>query len=498
MTRGLPQAPGVAIPWQWKEPRPSADVDLRATRGMPQHRMRALALSALFAAIIVAAIADLLGTSFVFGAPVASALLWPAAGVLLGLAWHRAGRLGARPILLSAAIMTLVITGAELFDPAINDFREPPGGLLTLAVAAVFAVVAALAAATIPRLAAQEPATIVRSAADRAVALVLVVLGLSGVVFVLADVAGSVEVAQLENGVQTVVSVVHSDWVAALVIGLVAWWWGSGWLLALGGLATIAAIPAVPPDSLTANVVAGFLLGVGSVFAGLRPPGGRSKVDDFLRGDRTTRRPTVAAVWALSGSLLLIPTLLYGRFPIVSIDCFDECAPLSPLAGPSAYIDLALVVLVPVAALMLAFAPTARAVTNGSAAFVGVLAAVLILIQIVLGQLETSPFWYMGVAAPATVLILVGFGTAAWRPVQIVGTGRLGAIAIGLLAVIWVSAFFIDSYGVRWPSKSSAIVEASVAAVALAMAFATASPSGFLGDRGERRGAREDPAVART
>ena len=113
MTRGLPQAPRVAIPWQWKEPRPSADVDLRATRGMPQHRMRALALSALFAAIIVAAIADLLGTSFVFGAPVASALLWPAAGVLLGLAWHRAGRLGARPILLSAAIMTLVIAGAR-------------------------------------------------------------------------------------------------------------------------------------------------------------------------------------------------------------------------------------------------------------------------------------------------------------------------------------------------------------------------------------------------
>jgi hypothetical protein len=27
MTRGLPQAPGVAIPWQWREPRSSADVD---------------------------------------------------------------------------------------------------------------------------------------------------------------------------------------------------------------------------------------------------------------------------------------------------------------------------------------------------------------------------------------------------------------------------------------------------------------------------------------
>ena len=283
------------------------------------------------------------------------------------------------------------------------------------------------------------------------------------------------------------------------MIGLVAWWWGSGWLLALGGLATIAAIPAVPPNSLTANVVTGFLLGVGSAFAGLRPPGGRSKIDDFLRGDRTPRRPTVAAVWALSGSLLLIPTLLYGRFPIVSIDCFDECAPLSPLAGPSAYIDLALVVLVPVAALMLAFAPTARAVTNGSAAFVGVLAAVLILIQIVLGQLETSPFWYMGVAAPATVLILVGFGTAAWRPVRIVGTGRLRRDRdrtprrdLGLGAS---SSTATGSDGLR---ISSAIVEASVAAVALAMAFATASPSGFLGDRGERRGAREDPAVART
>jgi hypothetical protein len=27
MTRGLPQALGVAIPWQWREPRPSADVE---------------------------------------------------------------------------------------------------------------------------------------------------------------------------------------------------------------------------------------------------------------------------------------------------------------------------------------------------------------------------------------------------------------------------------------------------------------------------------------
>jgi hypothetical protein len=208
----------------------------------------------------------------------------------------------------------------------------------------------------------------------------------------------------------------------------------------------------------------------------------------FGQRDPRPVRSTAAAVWALSGSLLLIPTLLIGRFPPVLIDCFDSCRPVSPLAGPSSIIDVAIIGLVPIAALALAFALTSRPVANGNAAWIGVIAAVLILGQVILGQLGTSPFEYMGFAAPAALLILLGFGAALVLPAPLDGVGRSVALTIALLAVVWIAAGFASEFGIVWPSHLSAIVEAGVAAIALAFAFGHSVPSQIRRDDPERSG----------
>ncbi len=441
---------------------------------------RVLAQVALFASLMLAAVLDLLGRTFALGAPLASAIVWPAAGVLLGLAMLRTGLVGARPILVAAAVIAFAVTTAEIVDPAINRFREPPGGVLPSVLTAVLAVVAAAAALTIRDERGERPldaSGIHRSTGQRATLLILATLGLAALVVETAGAfgPGNVDnVASFSNGVQTVVSLVSSGWVAALAIGLVAWWWGRGWLLALGGASTIAAIAAVPLEALAADAIPAVFLGFGSVVAGLRPPGGRSFVGAIGRADRSPIRPTVAAVWAVSGSILLVPTLLIGRFPPILEDCFGQCPPLSPLADVSGYLDLAAVLLVPIAALALAFAPTSRPVANGSVAAVGLVAAIVVLLQVVLGQLGVRPFGYMGTSAPAALLVLLGFGLAAWRPTGLEGTGWIASLAIALLAVIWIAAAFVGGFGIVWPTNLSALFEAGVTAVALALAFGAA------------------------
>jgi hypothetical protein len=433
-----------------------------------------LAQWALLAALLAAAIAQLLGRTFLIGAPLASALVWPAAGLILGIASHRRGRAGGPVLLVSAAVVSFLIAAGQLFGNVNARYGETPGGAMTTAVVPVLAVVAVLAAAGMNRRSAEGTPTVARTGANRATVLILVIIVAVTVITVLMN---AVNLADVRDGVRLVISLASSEWIAAFMIGLVSWWWGSGWLLTMGGLSTIATIVSFPLGTLTPATVPILLLGTASFVVGLRPPGGRLMGADLRQRDPRPIRSTVAAVWALSGSLLLIPTLLIGRYPPVMIDCFDTCRPLSPLADPSAIVDFAILGLVPIAALALAFAPRSRPVANGNAAWIGVIAAVLILGQVVLGQLETSPFEYMGFAAPAALLILLGFGAAWVRPAALDGVGRSVALTIGLLAVVWIAAGFASEFGIVWPSHLSAIVEAGVAAIALAFAFGRPVPS---------------------
>ena len=438
---------------------------------------------ALLAALLGAAIVQLLGSTFLIGAPLASAVVWPAAGLILGIASHRNGRAGGRAVLASAAVVSFLIAASQLLGTGNDRSREIPGGALTTAVVGVLAVVAVLGAAGMNRRSVHGTTAVARTAANRATALILVILLAVTVITVLMN---AVRLADVGDGVRLVISLVGSEWIAAFSIGLVAWWWGSGWPLTMSGLSTVATVVSFPLGTNTPATVSILLLGTASFVVGLRPPGGRFTGVDVRQLDPRPIRSTVAAVWALSGSLLLIPTLLIGRFPPVLIDCFDSCRPLSPLAGPSAIVDFAILGLVPVAALALAFAPTSRPVANGNAAGIGLVAAVLILGQVVLGQLETSPFEYMGFAAPAALLILLGFGAAWVRPAALDGVGRSVALTIGLLAVVWIAAGFASEFGVVWPSHLSAIAEAGVAAVALALAFGRSVPSETPDDEGEQ------------
>jgi hypothetical protein len=445
--------------------------------------LRILAQWALLAALVGAAIAQLLGTTFLIGAPLASAVVWPAAGLILGIASHRNSRAGGRALLASAAVVSFLIAASQLLGTGNDRSRETPGGALTTAILAVLAVVAVLAAAGMNRRSVQGTPTVARTGANRATALILVILLTVTVITVLMN---AVRLADVGDGTRLVISLVGSEWIAAFSIGLVSWWWGSGWLLTMSGLSTVATIVSFPLGTFTPATVPILLLGTASFVVGLRPPGGRFMGVDVRQRDPRPIRSTVAAVWALSGSLLLIPTLLIGRFPPVLVDCFDSCRPLSPLAGPSAIVDFAMIGLVPIAALVLAFDPTSRPVAYGNAAWIGVVAAVLILGQVVLGQLQTSPFEYMGFTAPAALLILLGFGAAAVRPAGLAGVGRTVALTIGLLAVVWIAAGFASEFGTVWPSHLSAIAEAGVAAVALALAFGRSVPSPISQDGAEQ------------
>ena len=294
-------------------------------------------------------------------------------------------------------------------------------------------------------------------------------------------------VAELESGLGDVARLTPTDvahYVVSVVsvrfgivaIALVAWWWGAGWLLAVTGLATLVAVGATwvyyPPSTVTVPLA---LLGAASLAMGLLPP--RLRAGDPLPGafDRPPFRPTVAAVWAVLGAFLFIPTLLLGRFLVAFVDCFSSCPEPSPLAGLAGALDIPLVLLFSILALRLALVPRSSGPVDRRLPLVGLAAAVFVFVQIFLGQLGTWPFEFMGFTAPATLLMGLGFG-AALLPGRFPGTGRLPALAIGCLAFVWVWAAFVFDYGLAEPSHLSGLVEAGIVALALAAAFARPEP----------------------
>ncbi len=430
---------------------------------------RTLAQSALLVALLVAGVADLMAESWFFGAPIASAVLWPSAAILVGLAAFRANRPGAGPVLLSGAIVGFLINGAELIDPTFSQFRAYPGGLSIHAAASIVAIIAALGALAILREPIHGTRGIRRRPAHRITVVGLVSLGAVELGLILASAAP--QVAQLSDGIQTVVSVVRTDWIAALAVGLVAWWWGSGWLLALGGLSTVAAFASALPGGLGPAAIPAVLLGVGSIAAGLWPPRREIPVEAPASARRSPIRPTAAATWALAGSLLIVPTLPLGLFSAAMVECFQGCPPLSAFVRPFTPIDMLLIVVLPIAAHFVALASLAGPVREARAAVIGLAGAIFIAFQIVLGQFGGRGFEYLGIAAPATLLMLVGYGAAVWRPADMAGTGRIASLAIGLLAFIWVASGFVWRPDTGSPTYLSAVFEAGVAAVAIAIAL---------------------------
>ena len=413
----------------------------------------------LFTLSLAGAVVDISGLS-VFGPVLAGGLDFAMVGLVLGMALVRGGRPGGRAMLLASDGCT-VIVAVGFIALAAGQRPEP---------ATPFAAVVAIAAAAcfLVVLMTRFPPTaetVVRSRGHRTVLVALVALGVVS--------AATPALSSSAVSGSMVLSLIVG-FVPPLLIGIAAWWRGSGWLLAVIGGSTFItlgnyAIALEPGSILTPSA----LLAVLSVVAGLRPPRSTSSVvagavsAEAVGVAPADGRPTVAAVWALLGGVLFIPSVLLGRFPPVLIDCFD-CPPPSPLAGPSIWVDFVVVVLVPLAAVVLAVAPTSRPVANGSAALVGLVGVALVLVQVAIGLARTQPFSYMPAAAPASVLLGLGFLASLVRPPWLAGTGRLAALASGLAALVWmfvgISGGFVDL-----PiAKVGGLVSGGIVALALA------------------------------
>ena len=451
-------------------------------------RLRFLRLvhAALFGLAVVGAVLDLGGLSFI-GPTLASGLSYSLVGLLLGMAFLRQGRPGRRAMLLAAdGAILIVALSAVGFALADRPEQVTPVAVV-LAIAAAGALVVVLTASVPPC-----DAGVVRSGGHRALLVAMVVLSVVSTV-----------VPALSTGVLSgsyLLSLV-GGFVPPLLVGIVAWWFGSGWLLALIGLSTLGALTnyAIVLGS-GAVLTTSSLLAIISVVAGLRPPrvevmphaeAANAAATDDVETDTgpglvpisvsnapdttpepgaapASTRPTAAAVWAALGGALFLPSVYLGRFPPVLIDCFD-CPPPSPLAGPSIWVDIVVALLVPLAAVVLAAAPTSRPVANGSVAIVALVGVALILVQVGLGLAGTSPFEYLPAAAPASVLVAVGFLAAVVRPPWLAGTGRIAAVASGLAALVWMFVSIAGSFAIDLPlAKVMGLVTGATLLVALA------------------------------
>jgi hypothetical protein len=113
-------------------------------------------------------------------------------------------------------------------------------------------------------------------------------------------------------------------------------------------------------------------------------------------------------------------------------------------------------------------------VANGSVAIVALVGVALILVQVGLGLAGTRPFEFMPAAAPASVLVAIGFLAAVVRPPWLAGTGRVPALSSGLAALVWMFVGIAGSFAIDLPfAKAISLVTGAVLLVALARDAAT-------------------------
>ena len=169
-----------------------------------------------------------------------------------------------------------------------------------------------------------------------------------------------------------------------------------------------------------------------------RPPSGR-----------TAGIPAATTGWALTGSLLLVPSLLLGPLAPRLIDCFD-CPDPSPLAAPSLLLDLVLLVGLPVIAVGLALTVRSglgRSGWSGWLAWIGFVASALVVGQAVVAILGVPGFEFFVPVGPAAVIATIGFGFAIGRPAFLAGVGSWSAAAGALVGLAWMSGTAAGTFG---------------------------------------------------
>ena len=367
-----------------------------------------------------------LATANLFSAFLSSSMRTPAVVLLIGLARHGRGRSDGRMVMAVADIAMLLILSAFL----LQGLRVASGVATTAAVLLIVLTIAALASVALAR-----PGTrstrVRRSMAHNLGGLAFVVLGLV-----------SLFAPLLSTGTRfplDVVGLATTPTVVGLALATLVWWSGTGWLMAMNAIGHLvwvvnaAALGSIPT---AANQL---LSGVLSAVLAARPPRVLGERSPSL-GPRQARPSAAAVGWAVTGAILLVPSLLLGPFYPRLIDCFD-CPPPSPLAGPSMALDAVLLVALPAVAIALALSVRSGRGRRGEFAWIGVVASAVVLGQGLLALFDVPGFEFFLSVAPAAAIALTGFAFAIARPAFIVGAGSWSAAAAALAGLIWMSAF---------------------------------------------------------
>jgi len=387
---------------------------------------RALAVSHGVILLIVVAMGLVdLAMASLFGAFLSGSLSLPLVVFLIGFARHRRGRGDGRKIMAIADIGILLILVPFLlpaYQAGVAGMWTPAAALLT-----ALTLVGLISIAVTRRPIGSLP--VERSRLHLLGAVTFVVLGL-----------GSIFGSVLSTGSPIPLDLVLFATAPAIVsLGLktVAWWFGVSWLMALTGVGFLATAANLAILFGLLSAAQPLVLGVVSLALAARPP---RVPDERARGGgaRSDRPPAASVAWALTGAVLLVPSLLIGPLAPRLVDCFD-CPSPSPLAAPSIYLDLALLFLLPAVAVALAWAVRSDRALGGAVAWIGFVVSALVLGQGLAAILEVPGFAFFLPVTPAAAIGTLGFGLAIARPAVVAGVGSWPAVGCALAGMIWMT-----------------------------------------------------------
>jgi hypothetical protein len=367
---------------------------------------------------------------FAAGPFAAAALYLPLATIVVGAIRLQRGVVGGRPLLVAGDLgVGVILVGHLLSTP--EAFLEPSPTAFIVAIA--LGGTGLLAALMLPL--ASTVSSVSRAPRDRRMLVALVVadiVSLAGSIALsppgaLADVGGYL----LQVGVPTL---------GFDLAVFAAWWWGSRWLIAAGGLAGLVIVAtslAERTGDLGQIALAGFPYAVAVVAGVIGPrlvsPRGPAPSD----ADRLNRRDTRAGdVWIVVGAILWPLLVLAGIFPLVTDQCFD-CGPQVPFGDELSLLTALTIFIVPIATIV-SVVPGARGTRAGRPALL-VLAGsgTLLLVDLLIGQTGVARFAFLGVATPPIVLVLLGAAARLWPNTWLSRTGVLAALAAAALVFAW-------------------------------------------------------------
>jgi hypothetical protein len=422
-------------------------------RSSSHDRVVAVSHGAVVVVASVIALLDLLASGLL--APVlAGGVALPL--VLLAIGFIRQGGGGREGRLLitvaDVAILAIVGTALALASDPYFDVVWRIGPL-------VLGAITVLALATVPLAASRRLSTPVhRLPWHRIGAVILLAASILPAVARVATMTG-------HYPFEVALSVTVPSIVGATVLA-VAWWYGAWWLL---GIVAIGELGYAASLAMVAGPMAGIQSAVGGglgLFFAARGPRVAGAAVPWRASAREGGTPRAAVIWAVVGSILLVPGVLGGLYRRY-LGCSD-CRPSTPIVPP--LVDVALMVVVLLLAVILSLRGRRGRRADKRVAWLGFIGSVFLLGQAVPGTIGLWGLDGMSVAGPAITLAAVGFAATIRAPAWLEGVGRWSALAWALVAVVWMNSagIALPPYFNLWLGRLSTLVTGALILVALA------------------------------